>query len=52
VERADVSPDGKTVTLTIRNWRPVMQVRLKYALAAADGGPLAGTVWGTVNALK
>jgi hypothetical protein len=51
VERADVSPDGKTVTLTIRGWRPVMQVRLKYALLAADGGPLAGTAWGTLNSL-
>jgi hypothetical protein len=50
VERADVSADGMSVTLTIRGWRPVMSVRVKYALPAADGGaPLAGTIWGTVN---
>jgi hypothetical protein len=52
VERAEVSPDGLSVTLTIRGWRPVMSLRVKYALPAADGGaPLAGTIWGTVNRL-
>src|SRR5207253_1511628 len=49
VERADVSPDGASVTLSIRGWRPAMSVRVKYALPAADGAPVAGTIWGTVN---
>jgi hypothetical protein len=51
VEWSEVSADGKTVTLTIRGWRPVMQLRLKYALQTADGVPLAGTLWATLNAL-
>ena len=51
VDRVDVSADGKSVDLAIRGWRPVMSVRLKYALPAAEGPPLAGTVWGTVHAL-
>jgi hypothetical protein len=51
VDWSEVSADGKTVTLTIRGWRPVMQIRLKYALTTADGAPLAGTMWATVNAL-
>ena len=32
VERADVSPDGMSVTLTIRGWRPVMSVRVEVRI--------------------
>jgi len=42
-------PDGRTVRLEIPNLAPVMQMRVIYEVTAADGQPVGGRVWNTVN---
>lgn len=51
VKSAKLSKDGKTVFLEIPSLRPVMQMEVKYSLEAADGEPLRGEFWLTLNKL-
>ncbi|MFM1769509.1 MAG: hypothetical protein RJA22_2038 [Verrucomicrobiota bacterium] len=51
VRTARLLPDGKTVFLAIPDLQPVMQMEIKYSLATADGAPLRGELWLTLNAL-
>lgn len=46
-----LSDDGRTVTLEIPALRPVMQLRLRYSLRAADGAPVKGEIDSTINRL-
>ncbi len=49
VEGATLSPDGKTVTLSIAKLRPVMQMKIQYNLKAADGAAVKSAIWNTIN---
>lgn len=49
VQDAQVSPDGKTVTLKIDNLRPVMQMKIQYNLKAADGVAVKNAIHHTIN---
>ena len=48
---AQLSPDGKTVTLKIADLRPAMQMRLQFRLRAKNGTPVRHEIFHTVNAL-
>jgi hypothetical protein len=49
VESAALSPDGKTVTLTIADLRPVMQMRIRGKLKAVDGAKVPLEIYNTIN---
>ncbi len=49
VESASVSGDGKTVSLAIKGLKPVMQMRIRGKLKAADGKRLNLDVINTIN---
>lgn len=46
-----LSADGKTVTVQIADFKPVMQESLKWNLKAADGTPVAQELQHTIHAL-
>ncbi len=46
---ARLSGDGRTVSLRTGPLSPVMQFEIKYNLDTADGKPVKGSLWGTVN---
>jgi hypothetical protein len=49
VKTAHLAQDGRTVFVEVSNLRPVMQLQLQYNLAASDGAPVRGKVFGTIN---
>jgi hypothetical protein len=49
VESARVSADGKTISLEIKDLKPVMQMRIRGKLKAADGKKMALEVYSTIN---
>jgi hypothetical protein len=49
VTAATLSADGKTVTLTVPNLQPVMQMKIQLNLKAADGSPIRHTIHNTIN---
>jgi hypothetical protein len=49
VESARLSSDGKTVSLEIKDLKPVMQMRIRGKLKAADGKKMALEVYNTIN---
>ncbi len=49
IESAQLSPDGKTVTLAIPGLKPVMQMRIRGKLKAADGKKIPLEVYNTIN---
>jgi hypothetical protein len=49
VESATVSEGGREVFLRVRGLRPVMQMKVAYDLKAADGQPLKGDLYLTIN---
>jgi hypothetical protein len=49
VKAAQVSEDGRTVTLDIPTLRPVMQMMIQYNLKAADGTKLSQELYATIN---
>ncbi len=51
VKSASLSPDGKTVTLTIPDLKPAMQMEIKLRLHAVDGAEIQTTIGGTINKL-
>ena len=48
---AKLKDDGRTVVLTIPGISPVHCHVIKLKIAAADGTPIATTVWGTINVM-
>ena len=46
---AKLLDDGKTVELAFAKLRPVMQMQVGYNLKAADGKPVAGSVFLTIH---
>jgi putative heme-binding domain-containing protein len=51
VTRAKLSPDGKTVTLNIAELKPTWCMEIRYAIKAADGETVQGTIHNTVHRL-
>jgi hypothetical protein len=51
IESAQLSSDGKTVTLAIADFQPVMSETIKFNLKAADGAPVAQEILHTVHAI-
>jgi hypothetical protein len=51
ITSAQLSPDGKTVTVAIADFKPVMQESLKWNLKAADGTRIAQEIQHTIHAL-
>ena len=49
VKSARLAADRKTVFLEIPDLKPVMQMRIKYSLKAADGSPVASEIHNTIN---
>ncbi len=49
VTAAKLSPDGKTVTLTVPGLQPVMQMEIKMRLRAADGREIQTMIGSTIN---
>ena len=45
----NVSPDGRRVTLNIPKLKPVMQMLLRFRIAAADGSPISQEIWHTIH---
>lgn len=52
VKSAALSKDGKTVTLTIEDMKPVMQMMVKMNLESVDGETVKHEVYHTVHALS
>ncbi|MFO1092003.1 MAG: ThuA domain-containing protein [Planctomycetaceae bacterium] len=48
---ATLQPDKKTVFLEIKDFAPVMQIKIDYQLTAADGHEFRNTYYGTLNKL-
>lgn len=44
-----LSPDGKTLTVEIADFKPVMEETIKFNLKAADGTPIAQEIMHTVH---
>lgn len=49
VESAKLSSDGKTISLEIKDLKPVMQMRVRGKLKAADGQKINLEVYNTIN---
>jgi hypothetical protein len=49
IQSVHLSPDNKTVFLEVPGLQPVMQIRIKMNIKAADGSPLPKDVGGTIN---
>jgi hypothetical protein len=49
VESARLSTDGKTVSLVIKDLKPVMQMRIRAKLKSADGKRVSVDVYNTIN---
>ncbi len=49
IESARLSTDGKTVSLEIKDLKPVMQMRIRGKLKAADGKKMSVEVYNTIN---
>ncbi len=49
VEKAALSPDKKTLTLTLPDMRPAMTLRLKFKIQSADGKPVEQEIHATIH---
>ncbi len=49
VESAKLSADGKTVSLEIKDLKPVMQMRIRGKLKSADGKRISLEIYNTIN---
>lgn len=52
VRAAKLLPDGRTVELTFDALKPVMQMQVGYNIKGADGAPVVGSVYLTINGTK
>jgi hypothetical protein len=49
VEKAVLSPDRKTLTLTLPDMQPCMTMRLKFKIQSADGKPVEQEIHSTIH---
>jgi hypothetical protein len=49
VESASLSQDGRTLTLKVKDLKPVMQMKIDYNLKAADGSKVSSSIYSTIN---
>jgi hypothetical protein len=50
IKSLQLQPDKKTVFLEIPNLKPVMQMKIKYKIKAADGAKMNQEIFSTINA--
>ena len=50
IKSVQLQPDKKTVFIEIPNLKPVMQMKIKYKIKAADGTKLNQEIFNTINA--
>ncbi|PYI83411.1 MAG: heme-binding protein, partial [Verrucomicrobia bacterium] len=51
VKSITLSADAKTVFLEIPDLKPVMQMKIKFSIQAADGSPIKQEIYNTINRL-
>lgn len=51
IDRIELSPDGRTITLEIPDLRPVMQMKIAYNLETATGDRLRNEIYNTIHRL-
>ena len=51
IKSITLSSDAKTVFLQIPDLKPVMQMKIKFSLQAADGSPIKQEIHNTINRL-
>lgn len=51
VQSVLLSADGRTISLRIPSLRPVMQMRVRFRIKAADGTPVEQEIYNTINKL-
>ena len=51
ITAAQLSPDKKTITLDLPDMAPVMQMKIKFKINAADGRTLDQEIYNTINKL-
>lgn len=51
IDAIRLSPDKKTLTLELPEMAPVMQMKIKYKITAADGRPVDQEIYNTINKL-
>ena len=49
IRSAKLLPDGKTVFLELPQLKPVMQMKIRFRLKAADGAPVEQEIYSTIN---
>ncbi len=49
IEKAVLSPDKKTLTLTLADMQPAMTLRLKFKIDSADGKPVEQEIHATIH---
>ncbi len=49
VKSAKLLPDGRTIFLEIPDLKPVMQMQIQFNVNAADGKPIRGEIYNTIN---
>ena len=49
IRSAKLLPDGKTVFLELPQLKPVMQMKIRFRLKAADGAPVEQEIYCTIN---
>jgi len=49
IEKAVLSADKKTLTLTLADMQPCMQMRIKYKIQAADGSAVENDIHNTIH---
>lgn len=52
VTQANLMPDGKTVSIELKNLAPTWGMEIKYKLKGLDGRAIVGTIHNTIHALK
>lgn len=49
VSAVGLAPNNKTVFISISDLKPVMQMRIRFSLRAADDAPVDGEIFNTIN---
>jgi hypothetical protein len=49
LDDAELSADGKTISLVFEEHEPVTNLRIEYRIESADGTKLSSVIYGTIN---
>jgi hypothetical protein len=51
IDSTRLQPDGRTILITVRDLKPVMQMRLQFRLRTRTGEPINSEIYHTINAV-